>query len=258
MLFLSKLISLFVLPLGLIIVLSIAVFLSLVFNKHRMAKWLLVIQLLLIWLSSMPAFSDYLAATWEQKYLPVAIADSPTADIIVILGGAVEGVVPPRVEEDLGDGADRILHAMRLFKAGKAEKILVVGGNLPWLGVEVAEAEVIRSLLEEWGVPADAIHTSGESRNTYENAVEAKQVLGELGLSRVLLVTSALHMPRALSVFKTAGIDVTPSPTDFIAVDRGGYHIMAFVPDVAALSLTTSLAREWMGIAYYRWHGWLD
>ena len=128
---------------------------SLVLNKVRVAQCFLILELVLLWLCAIPAFSGYLAALWERQYLPVAVEDSPDADVIVVLGGAVEGVVPPRLEEDLGDGADRVLHAMRLFKAGKATKILVVGGNLPWLGVDVAEAEVIKSLLMEWGVPSD-------------------------------------------------------------------------------------------------------
>ena len=219
---------------------------------------LLVFQVLLLWLSSMPVLSGALVARWERQYLPVAVQEAPIADAIVVLGGAVEGALPPRLEEDLGDGADRVLHAVRLFKAGKADTIIACGGNLPWLGDQVAEASVIQSLLVEWGVPAGDILAAGSSRNTHENALEIRNLMRAREMHSALLVTSALHMPRALAVFRAAGIEVTPAPTDYVIVDRDSRSMLDFLPDAEALALTTALAREWLGMAYYRLRGWIQ
>ena len=108
-----------------------------------------------------------------------------------------------------------MLHAARLYRAGKAPVIVISGGHIPWLGSNIPEARSIQSLLEEWDVPRASIIAETASRNTYENAMLTKELLAERGLHRVLLVTSAWHMPRALATFKSAGINAIPAATDF-------------------------------------------
>jgi vancomycin permeability regulator SanA len=86
----------------------------------------------------------------EARYPPVALEQTPAADVAIVLGGAVGPVGdPPR--ENLEDASDRVLRAARLFRAGKVRQVLVSGGNLPWLAGSVPEAESIRDLLVEWG-----------------------------------------------------------------------------------------------------------
>ena len=89
------------------------------------------------------------------------------------------------------------------------------GGAISWLGSVAPEAEAMQSLLEEWGVPAASIIFKTKSRNTRENAVFTEQLLAKRGLRRVMLVTSAMHMPRALATFTSAGIDAVAAPTDY-------------------------------------------
>ena len=115
----------------------------------------------------------------------------------------------------------------------------------------------MQSLLEEWGVPDASILAEAASRNTYENAMLTRQVLAERGLHRVLLVTSALHMPRALATFTSAGIDAVPAPTDFTVTYREHRTVIDFLPDAKALSRTTEAIKEYVGYAYYRWQGWI-
>jgi uncharacterized SAM-binding protein YcdF (DUF218 family) len=176
----------------------------------------------------------------------------------VVLGGAVGGPQPPRITADLSDAADRVLHTARLYRAGKAPVILMSGGAIPWLGSEIPEAESMQSLLEEWGVPRASIISEVASRNTYENAVLTRQVLAEHGLQRVLLVTSALHMPRALATFTSAGIDAVPAATDFTVTYKDRRTAIDFLPDAVALSRTTNAIKEYVGYAYYCWKGWIS
>ncbi len=75
----------------------------------------------------------------NARYSPVAVAETPTADAIVALGGAVEGPAPPRIALDLSDAADRVLHAARLYRAGKAPVVVISGGAIPWLGSDIPE-----------------------------------------------------------------------------------------------------------------------
>jgi len=255
-LYLSKLIPLFIYPLGFALVLSILAA-GILGISAGLARLLLLVAVTVLWGASTPIFSDYLCLTLEGRYPPVAVEETPTADAIVVLGGGVTGPAPPRISLDLSDGADRVLHGARLYRAGKAPVVLVTGGAIPWLGSDLPEAATMQSLLEEWGVPRTSIISEADSRNTYENAVLSKQLLMERGLQRVLLVTSALHMPRALATFRSAGIDAVPATTDYTVTYRDWRTVIDFLPDAKALSRTTDAIREYVGYAYYRWKGWI-
>jgi uncharacterized SAM-binding protein YcdF (DUF218 family) len=186
------------------------------------------------------------------------VAATPGADAIVVLGGGIGGPNPPRLSEDLNGAADRVLHAARLFRAGKAPLVIVSGGNVfPQSRVE-SEAIYTRLLLREWGVPVDRVVIEGESRNTFENAVETKKLLGARGLRKVLLVTSARHMPRALGLFQGAGIDALPAPTDFRVVSYDQPAVFNWLPNADALSATTEALHEYLGIAVARLRGWMS
>ena len=255
-LYLSKLIPLFIYPLGFALVMSILA--ALVLRRWAsLARLFLLVAVAVLWVASTPSFADYLLLTLERQYPPVAVEDTPTADAIVVLGGGVTGPAPPRIAIDLSDAADRVLHAARLYRAGKAPVVVVSGGAIPWLGSDIPEARSMQTLLEEWGVPGASILAEGASRNTHENAVFTRQLLVEQGLQRVLLVTSAMHMPRALATFTSAGIDAVPAPTDFTVTYRDQRTLIDFLPDAGALSRTTNAIKEYIGYAYYRWKGWI-
>lgn len=211
----------------------------------------------LLWTSSTSAFSAFLLRSLERQYPPLPIEESPVADAIVVLGGSVGAAESPRIEVDLADASDRVLHTARLFRAGKAPMVIAAGGAMKWLGFKTPQAEAIRSLLLEWGVPANSIVQETESLNTHQNAVNTKKVLEGRGLETVLLVTSATHMPRALATFRTAGIKAIPSPADYRVVDRKKFSISVFLPDAGALAGTTQAIREYLALMVYKWRGWI-
>lgn len=165
--------------------------------------------------------------------------------------------LPPRAYTELNDSADRIVGALRLYRAGRAPRIVVSGGDLPWQIGASSEAELIGDLLSELGVPTSAIVLETESRNTHENAVNTAAVFTERGWQSGLLVTSAAHMPRALASFGKAGLGVVPFSTD---VQVGGplYESpLDLLPDVEALARTTKALKERLGFAVYRQRGWI-
>ena len=155
-LYLSKLIPLFIVPLGFALVISILA-MGILGLSVRLARLFLFVAVSVLWVASTPIFAGYLGLTLENRYPPVGIEATPTADAIVVLGGAVGGQGPPRITVDLTDAADRVLHTARLFRAGKAPVVLVSGGAISWLGTDIPEAASVRTLLEEWGVPGASI-----------------------------------------------------------------------------------------------------
>src|SRR5262249_54446184 len=134
---------------------------------------MLLVALSWLWVCSTPIVAESLVIRLERRFPPAALTQTPAADVAIVLGGAVGQPIVPRVEIELLDSSSRILHATRLYRSGKVKRILVVGGNLPWEPGVVPESETVRQLLNEWGVPNHAISVAGQSRNTFENALEA-------------------------------------------------------------------------------------
>jgi uncharacterized SAM-binding protein YcdF (DUF218 family) len=137
------------------------------------------------------------------------------------------------------------------------KRILVSAGNIPWDQATKPEAELIKELLVEWGVASETIEIATASRNTFENALEIKRMWKSREFKSALLITSATHMPRAMAVFRRAGIPVVASTSDVLAIDGDQADLFKWLPDASALSTTTTAAKEWMGFLAYKVRGYL-
>ena len=206
--------------------------------------------------SSCGPVSRSLGRGLEWRY--PTLAPGARAPAIVLLGGGTLPVVPPRQRVEVSDAGDRLLYAAALFREQRAPLIVIAGGRLDASGELGPEADGIASLLGDLGVPPAAILSESVSRNTEENAIEVKRLLDPLGISRILLVTSALHMPRAVALFRAQGFDVVPAPTDFAVVERhwpksvAGWLWEAFfdlAPDATSLAYTDQVIHERLGLA---------
>lgn len=254
-LFLSKLLSLFIHPLtlGLLVV---GAGLGVSYGRRRLGRAIIAGGVLVVAGPATPWAADGLQGTLEARHPPTRAAATPTADAIVVLGGAVGAPQPPRVYPDLGGAADRVWHAARLYKADRAPFIIASGGTLPWANQAFREAPAMARLLTSWGVPRDSIVTESNSANTYENARNTAKIVQERGLDRVLLVTSALHMRRALATFRGAGVSAIPAATDHQVVDAP-MTALDFIPSAGALARSTAAIREYVGYIVYDWRGWI-
>jgi hypothetical protein len=122
-------------------------------------------------------------------------------------------------------------------------------------GERLSEAAATRQFLTDLGVPAAALLFEDRSRSTRENARYSAELIQTHGFARVLLVTSAPHMPRALATFHAAGIDAVPAPTDFEVLPEPP-HLLRWLPDAQALADSTRALKEYLGLWVYRWRGW--
>lgn len=190
--------------------------------------------LLVVWVPATPVVADWLLGSLEDRFPPRPVAAVPTADAIVTLGGAIGAPIPPREHPDLSGAADRVWHAARLYRAGKAPLIIASGGTLPWHDQRFREADAIKALRTSWGVPADAVLRESTSSNTYQNAKNTAAILEKRGIDQVLLVTSALHTRRALATFRSAGVPALPAATDYRVVDTP-FSVFDLVPSAGAL-----------------------
>ena len=184
-------------------------------------------------------------------------AASPAADAVLVLVGAMQAARPPgQPHLGFGSAADRVWHAAALYRAGKARWVLVSGGNKPGDEDVVPEAEAMAVVLRALGVPASALRLEGRSRNTRENAQLSLALARQVDAKRVLLVTSALHMPRALAVFQGvfagSGVTMIPAATDAEALGDEPRGWAAWLPDARSLEWSSRSVKEVLGLAQVR------
>ena len=194
---------------------------------------------------SLPVASLWLRGELEDQAGPRSIQALPTAPAMVVLGGAVEGaLVPWRPYPDLTSAGDRLWHAARLYRAGKAPLIVLSGGTTH--AGEEPEAQAMRRFLVDMGVPPAAMVLEEKSTTTTENAADTAQLLQGRGIRKILLVTSALHMRRARALFGHAGFEVVPAPTDF-EVSHRPFVWRDLLPDTNALDGSARAIKEIVG-----------
>ncbi|QOC24055.1 YdcF family protein [Wenzhouxiangella sp. AB-CW3] len=250
--FLSKFIPLFLYPMGVLSSVLVLAAVLLFLGRVRAARAVVIVALVIAFGAGNSCVSHSLVRSLEREYesLPVEVVDK--ADVMIVLGGGLGLPYPPREYARLSTGSDRLLHALRLYQAGKAEHILLTGGNVfPQPGLE-AESWYARELLMLWGVPDSAIHVEADSRNTLQNARFSANTMSEQGWERAILVTSATHMHRAVLTFRSVDIDVVPVATDFIATEGHDPAILGWVPTAEAMVGTTHALREYLGRLWYR------
>ena len=197
----------------------------------------------LIW--SSPVTYRYLASGLEMHFPVVMAEESPTADAIAILGGGVGCNTNEYPYGEMWTSADRVWHGARLYKAGKAPKIFITGGGTTF-GTAM--------LLQDFGVPKEAICNNLTARNTEEEA----KFIASTGVKRLLLVTSAWHMRRAKLMFEkyAPGLEVIPAATDYEALVRcgwkSGFNWSDFIPNAEMLFQSSYMLKEIIGYWGYR------
>ncbi len=190
---------------------------------------------------SLPVTAD---ATTDAlvRHRPLDLSDAAEGQAIVILGGGVVRHAP-----EYGGASLTTASVLRCRYGAKLHRetglpILVSGGNP--LGTDVADAEAMRRFLTtELGTPVRWVEAA--SRNTAENAIESRRTLAQDGVSRVVLVTHALHMKRAEAAFRRAGLEVIPAPIGFPVV--GEFRMTDLLPDSDALRRNAFVLKEWIG-----------
>lgn len=261
--YLSKLLPLLIYPLGLAcLIILLVLILDRQYNWHR---GLAITALAILWLGSNRWVSYGLARSLEWRNLPPET--TPSAEVIVLLGGGTESADAPRPMTEVNSAGDRVLYAAKLYHDGAAPNILVSGGNLGFSTSRgTTPAEEMREILMLTGVPEEVILGQSQSENTYEDAVYSAEILAERDINEVILVTSAIHMPRAKALFEEQGITVIPAPVDFTVTEQGwdslfkpsiGEVFIHLLPNASALGLTTNALKEYIGFAVYSLRGWL-
>ena len=258
--FLSKLLPLLLLPIGLTALLLILGFI--LQKKPRLSHLSFGIGLLVLLLSSNTPVALRLAKTLEWQHIPQG--PFTKHEVIVVLGGGTTAGYYPQPTAGLNEAGDRLLYAADLYQQGIADQLLITGGTLP--GDDSSEADEMAQILGIMGVPHEALILEDQALNTYDNGRFSKAILEERNINKIILITSAMHMPRAKAVFEKQGFFVTPAPTDFY-VQQAEWSAnrtenllgktFDFIPNGRAITISSNAVREYMGLVVYRLRGWI-
>lgn len=178
-----------------------------------------------------------------------------TYDVVILLGGLVQEA--PTAAWGLpsyNDHAERLLATYDVLRSGHAKEAIVSGGAVQ-ANQAVIEARVLASQLEAWGIDRGRIIVEDRARNTRENAEYSKAVVDAHQFKRLLLVTSAEHMPRALDCFHKVGLDPDALPVDYRSYDPA-QMTGSLVPRAGPLADSTAAIRELVGRFIYRLIGY--
>lgn len=242
---LSKLVAFVISPLGTALLAGAVGLFYAARGAKRTACAFGMAALIWAWLWATPAFSNGLCLRLEAGYPPLPLNEVPAAEAAIVIGGAISPPSPMRLFADLHDAADRVWHAARLYHAGKAPVLVLSGGSDPEV-TPTTEAQAMQMLLRDLSVPDTAMLREGASRTTRQNAENSAALLKHRGIRRVLLVTSALHMARAVAHFQAAGLAVVPVAIDHTA-PLALNDMPAWLPDAGALAESGRAFKEGLG-----------
>ena len=239
-----------VLPPGIFVVLGAT---SIFFHRRKPAFsfGLLCFTTLLIWAMGTLAVGQFAMHMLEpEKPLLQRDFERFQPQAIVILGADRTNSAPEYGGKD--QPGSHLLMRLRYSAAVYRQyplPVLVSGGS--GYDGRIAQAEVMAEVLQQdFRVPV--VWQEGRSMTTRENAVYSADILQQAGVDRVLLVTEAFHMQRAVASFKAAGLRALPAPTFFLGTTEGGLTLRDFFPSAAGLELTGLALHEALGLLYYR------
>lgn len=211
-------------------------------RRPRLGKTLAWGGVLLTLLLATPASVGLLLGPLEAP--PLAAEAGRGAQAVVILGGGQRRNAP-----EFGGATvnrltlERLRYGARLARRSKLP-VLVSGGVV---AAETPEALLMKEALErDFGVPVK--WTESASRDTADNARHSAAILGDAGITRVLLVTHAAHMPRAAAEFRAAGVEVIAAPTAWLG-GPGENELIDFLPSATGAYAGWFATHEWLGRA---------
>ncbi len=252
---LSKLLDFLINPL-LWVLLLLFLGLNLKSKRWRKIFWIWGIGLGILF--SNHFFANLAMLAWEIPPTPLDQIEQ-SYEVGVVLTGVTLSRKSPKDRTYFKQGADRITHALMLYRKGIVRKILITGGTISVTGQrEVSEAYRLKQFLVDAQVPVKDIILDETARNTRENALRSRDILQrDFPKARVLLITSAFHLRRARACFYKVGLRPDTFSAGFLSLDWNRLGLGAWLPSGLALHYWHVLIHEWLGYLMYALVGFL-
>ncbi|MCB9252684.1 MAG: YdcF family protein [Flavobacteriales bacterium] len=242
----SKLVNVFLHPFIWILILAAVIFYM---KKGKKRKIAIIGWFVMIYLFSTHFILHLILAKYEMPYQ--ALEKGKIYDCAIVLSGASYFDTYSEMLQ-FNDAAERIVQPVILYKKGRVKKLLISGGSGKVFPPHQKEAVYVSYFWKDIGIPEEDILVESESRNTSENALFSKKILDTTGIKgNVLLITSALHAPRAKYIYEKLGVKVDYYPVDFMVkrdLKRRFRLIDQITPKADAMNQWAALIHEWVGL----------
>lgn len=244
-------------PLGLVWLGLLALTVALVRRRLRRLALVPGLLALLVYVIGSTALPDALLGSLERPFAGTDLRSLPQADAVVVLGGGLQASPREVGSLHLTRAADRIVTGLELMRLGKAPVLVAGGGAGEFHGSVQPEADLFKAAVLERGLVAGEIVSLGHCANTHDEAVRVRALAEARGWKRLVLVSSAAHLPRAAAAFRAAGLEVTPAPCNFLSRQSvGGPGPNPLAPELGGFEKASIWFHETAGLWLYRLRGW--
>jgi len=216
----------------------------------KLSRRLLLTSAVLIALLALLPMGEWLAYPLETRFQTPANLPSQVAGVIVLGGSIAPGLSFRWRQPQLNNSAERLTAFLDLARRFPDARLVFSGGSGSLTEQELKEADIAGEIFSQLGFSEYPIEFERESRNTFENAVNSKRLVQPRNNDSWILVTSALHMPRAMGVFCQQNWQITPYPVDYLSSRQ---NLLRLEYGLAQhLSTLEAALREWVGLLAYR------
>lgn len=245
---LKKILTAFLLPPGIFVVILLFSGLWFLFKKNWKAGVINCLLCISIWTFSISPAADAMLRGLESGF---KIPEAPNGDVIILLGGGVYDNAPDMT----GIGATSEEMSARLVTAVRLQKrlnipIIISGGKV--YKHKDSEAPIVKRLLIDLGVPEKKVIIEDKSRDTIENAKYTKEICKKYGFKKPILVTSAYHIRRSVMSFEKVDMDVIPFPANFKTWKNKKYDWVDYLPQADEIENSYRALHEYIGLLFYK------
>lgn len=235
-----------VLPPGSFIILFIIATIFYALAKKWIARIFSSTFILGLYFLSTPFVSGSLVRYLEAD-LPVFMQDAKAQAIVILGGGQIKNAIEYDDEDVVNSSTlTRLVYGAFLYK--KTSLPILTSGGMVESDDRIPEAKVMANELNK-NFSIKVKWTEEKSQNTTENALFTEEILAKAGVKRILLVTEAWHMRRALIAFSATNLKVTPAPTGFESRSIST-EILQWLPRAWALQKSSLALHEFLGIVW--------
>ena len=254
MFFIKKFISFLLLPLPFcLLIILIGCILLLMKNKIKTGSVFIINGFFLLSAfvySTIPA--ETLIKRFEDKYPPVInYQDNSDVKWIVVLGGGyLWAPMFPVTEQISFASLVRLSEGIRIHNQLPNSKIILSSGKM--LGSSVSGSRLMADLAAEFGVKENELILESESKDTHDQTLNIKKIVDK---DSFILITSALHMPRAVAMFNKLEMNPVPAPVNFIVKGQRKLTPNLFFPTVEGFEKSGIVIHEYLGFAWAKNRG---
>ncbi len=256
MFLIKKFISSLLLPLPLcLIILLVGCLLLMTRKRYKLGRLIVVggfILLTAFGYATIPAESFIRGL--EDKFPPVISydADSGIHWVVVLGGGYVQAPALPPTDQISFASLARLSEGIRIHNQLPNSKIIISSGRRA--GASTSGSRLMANIALEFGLNEKDLVLESESRDTRAQALNIQKIVNN---ERFILVTSALHMPRAMALFENEGMHPVPAPVSFIVKGPRKLTLNSLIPTAAGLGKSELVIHEYLGLAWAKIRGFI-